>query len=913
MAVQLSVFPQQALNTAPLANSGYDYYVDGINWSSLNGSGNNSLASSATFVQQQVNHYEAAGMYLNTFYRGYDTSPATVYQSSGGVIFETGQTCILQKLNNIFIGVNYLFKYNITSYTSGGGEFRVHEYNSTNFVATHILTPTASVSNTVFVEHNIQFSSPHPTVVIEYDGGTAPFGLNNFKIRKQTSQPTTYNTIFNSGEVLLDLYADETIPLTLSVDDFTKIAEKVQSYSKSFNIPQTKRNQRTFNNIFSITRLYDGVIFNPYMQTKAVLKVDGFLVFEGFLRLIDVSDKNGEVSYNVNLYSEAIALKDYLEKKIIGDIDFTELEHEYQITNIKNSWNTSGTGITYDNAGTSGYRDANDTLKYPFVDWKHQYTYSTDDMPIIARLEDVWRPWIQIKYLINRIFEDTPFSWSSTFFNDAQFERLYMDFNWGEDGVPLAEGATNYNMLCLRVIGSSCVVPSNCAVPTSFTALEIGSTTAIGSTPPQVNTTTGVFTATNDNTTVTAVIDGMAFENTTGSDIDVTIKCVAIIGGITQDINIQTFSVPASITGYVPPTYTVFLEIDNLDSFSLHIESASAGVNIVFTATPTVKYTVSILSVVNSAIMNTLRGEMGQWEFIAAILKMFNLVTLPSDTNPNEIQFETYADTFIKQTSGGAGSGDVTLSARGVVHNWTEKIDVENIKLKPLTDLKAETIFRFEEDDDDYSYGVYKKATRHLYGSKVFDASGATLLTGEDDISAEPFASTVIKRLENYLTEFVTPSIYAFDPDSGSSDFDNAPRILYSVGTVTMSSDTYEYPAQNGVAGSTTQDSFLQFSHTTSVPAVGTNYDFVFGEQFLFTGVGISPLNNLFNLYWLPYYNELYNPDTRTMTLKLNLSAADINTFKFNDQVFIKQRVFRVNKIDYKPNDLSTVEFILIP
>ena len=96
MAVQLSVFPQQAINTAPLANSGYEYYVDGINWSSLNGSGNNSLASSVTFVQQQVNHYEAAGMQLNTFYRGYDsTATATVYQSSGGVIFETGQTEIV--------------------------------------------------------------------------------------------------------------------------------------------------------------------------------------------------------------------------------------------------------------------------------------------------------------------------------------------------------------------------------------------------------------------------------------------------------------------------------------------------------------------------------------------------------------------------------------------------------------------------------------------------------------------------------------------------------------------------------------------------------------------------------------------------------------------------------------------------
>ena len=77
--------------------------------------------------------------------------------------------------------------------------------------------------------------------------------------------------------------------------------------------------------------------------------------------------------------------------------------------------------------------------------------------------------------------------------------------------------------------------------------------------------------------------------------------------------------------------------------------------------------------------------------------------------------------------------------------------------------------------------------------------------------------------------------------------------------------------------------------------------------------MGSGTSNNLFNLYWLPYFNELYNPDTRTLTLRVNLTASDINTFNFSDKVFIKQRVFRVNKIDYKPHDLSIVEFILIP
>ena len=72
-------------------------------------------------------------------------------------------------------------------------------------------------------------------------------------------------------------------------------------------------------------------------------------------------------------------------------------------------------------------------------------------------------------------------------------------------------------------------------------------------------------------------------------------------------------------------------------------------------------------------------------------------------------------------------------------------------------------------------------------------------------------------------------------------------------------------------------------------------------------------MDNLFNVYWLPYFNELYNPNTRTMTLQVSLSPSDINSFRFYDKVQIKNRTFRVNKIDYKPNALATVEFILIP
>jgi hypothetical protein len=69
----------------------------------------------------------------------------------------------------------------------------------------------------------------------------------------------------------------------------------------------------------------------------------------------------------------------------------------------------------------------------------------------------------------------------------------------------------------------------------------------------------------------------------------------------------------------------------------------------------------------------------------------------------------------------------------------------------------------------------------------------------------------------------------------------------------------------------------------------------------------------LYQQYWSNYFDELYNFDTKTMTVKVNLNASDITQFDFRNKVMIQNRVFRVNKIDYKPNDLSTVEFILIP
>ena len=127
-----------------------------------------------------------------------------------------------------------------------------------------------------------------------------------------------------------------------------------------------------------------------------------------------------------------------------------------------------------------------------------------------------------------------------------------------------------------------------------------------------------------------------------------------------------------------------------------------------------------------------------------------------------------------------------------------------------------------------------------------------------------------------------------------------------------MSVGSYTSPSQNGDTGFSTQTTFLQFSHTSEIPTTNTTLDYNFGETGLVTSMGNIPVNNLFNIYWSKYYTELYHPDTRVLTLQVYLTPSDINTFNFFDKVTIKNRVYRVNKIEYKSEELSTVEFILL-
>ena len=900
MSVQLIVYPQNYEGLTNSTNIANAVLVDGINFSTVN-------ASTSFFVGQPNGSQEAINFYnptlpVNTWKR-YKVGSSGTSESGGNltiaVLPSTNQQGILQKLSNLTVGAVYNIDIDCTLVVNGNF-FNLSIFSGTVLQSSQPF-PLSVLSNTI-ISFQFTANSTEDTIVIGANTSTnGLINISNISISTAPTQPSGVIQILGDGQVILDLYEDEDLPLTLSVDEFKNVAEQIQSYSKAFNLPATKRNNRIFDHIFEITRELevDSLLFNPYKKTKCVLKQDGFILFEGYLRMLNITDKEGEISYDVNLYSEVIAFADILEERTFSDLIFTELEHDYNKTNIKRSWNESpDPSIAYTNPSTSGFRDDYTTLRYPFVDWNRQWilaptgsTSATPGNPKLPSLETAFRPFINIKYLIDRIFEATDFTYESSFFNEDNFKKLYMDFNWGSDKV-----ASIYNE------SGTGFLDSNQLATTSFTTVL----TNDNNFPSNAGYSSGVFSPVNDSTFYNINYAHRVIELSNNTILDMRWKMVK--NGVTSFIDQVTyvFNPPSNNLYIQSGSFGEFLNVGDTLELQFKTSNPLAATTIIVGGGSNDDTIVIVSGVTTSdnSLSETLRGELGQWEFLKGINTMFNLVTIPDEDNPNNIKIEPYQDVFINSTD-------------SVQLNWTEKIDVSQMNLTPLTDLNRSTIIKFVEDDDDSAFMQYKNQVGgHLYGSQLYTTTDQfNILEGEDEIVAEPFAATIVKPLEDNFPQFVTPAIYAMNDDGTSEGFENSPRIMFNNG-VKPTGASYFIPAQNGLL-SENQTNFLQFSHLSEIPTSSANpsttLDFHFGICQLFPGVGVPTTQNLFNLYWLPYFNELYNPNTRTMTIKVNLSPADINTFKFNDTVFIKNRVFRVNKIDYKPNDLAKVEFILIP
>ena len=856
-----------------------------------------------------VNGFSAVPLLAGNWTALHTNTLSAPTQTGGQITLNTGSfvqqmSMIAQKIPNLTAGNDYELNLDIASVPTG--TFLIE-----------VITADPSVNTgyfQTFVNNTIQSAGTYSLLITAFTNeldliinvfGTTPstLVLNKVEIKEALGFSAVTFEDLEDGQVICDLYDDEDIPVTLSMDEFKNTIEQTKSYSKDFMLPGTKRNNRIFNEIFDITRssqddtfTFNSTIFNPYVKTKAVLKNDGYTIFDGFLQLNDVVEKDDEVMYNVNLYSNTLSLKDRLANNTIADLDFTELDHDYNKDNIVASWTgtlpltnplPSGTF-----AGTVG-ASRTDVLKYPFCDWTGSLFANNNELQL-QNLEQAYRPWLKVRYIVDKIFALTDFTFSSNFFDDADFKKLYMDFNWGEGVFSIDTAGRDI----VRLDGSESFIGTSFQAYNFDTQLSPSLTYFNLSNDRFVNTVNNLnvnvgYTLSVRNTSVfrTKITFRLVHFDSNGVKKAVINKKVRDLLGLTN----KTFRGSAN----------VIMDVGDFLQFQVKTDDAGRireekGIHdgAIFRHSST-----------GTTLQNYLikkRGSTKLFDILNDLRKMFNLVFIEDKEDKNNIIIEPY-DKVFKDTA-----DTTTISVNNL--DWTEKLDTREYKLKPLENLDLTTTFSYKRDESDHPLKIYENFTSYYYGSSVRTYSDYNRLENKKEIKLDVFAPTVMKPVLDVVDEeFTIPAIFSKKDEEEFSDFSNEARILYDVGVKTLPTTTYSCPPQNNSSQFNQQNTYLSFSHTEEVPATIDTNDYNFESKALFPSMGQICVNNLFNTYWSNYIDELYHPDTRIVTVKLNLNPSDIQNFNFFDKVFIKNRNFRVNRIEYKEDELATVELILLP
>ena len=957
MALQLSIYPQTNPNgtyTYTSNSVNYELVIDptfylaglfGIN--SLGAATSHDAMTSLLGVPDS--HWKAwysSGTVAPTF-SSYNGGTAHMIKLEAAAGESTG---IYQKISGLLVGHNYdvkiycdnaasnplsvLFVGNMqaTSWQTNGNWY----YN----LGQNLFTTTGS-NITGTITHTFTAQYTEEVVVIDYQPSeSTDLKIKKVSIKENATTAQANLTNVDDGQVLLDLMDANSIPISLSIDNFKNVGEKPQSYSKAFNLPSTKKNNRIFSSLYDVTRSIksDSFSFNPHKQTKAILKDNGFAVFEGYLKLLSIKETNGVPSYNVNLHSDSISLKSVLGKKTFNDFDggtfgggdgLSELNHDYNRTNIHASWGGS-TPITALPAGYTGQAGvagatATSVLKYPFCMWSTDIyespgtgIFPAAGSPVLTKLPDAFRPWIRIKYLFDRIISEAGFSYSSDFLNTAHFRRLFMDFNWGKevDVNPASAGSPGF-----FVNGFSGGTTVATLIGTSYTALKLDSThplnqtAAVGLTNIGYNLSTHRFTSAVTTTTY-------SFDSEWHFDItsaNTTFKCRVVhkdSGG--NELADDEFTLTANNGTTKVWSYVGSWTLNTGEYLEFQAKRTGGGVinqaNSSFAGSlPNCMVTTDTNPQIDSNFLLSKRGKIKQWDFIKDIFTMFNLVTMQDRQNPNNLIIEPYKDVFLDDSI----SQYISINTL----DWTDKVDIDSIEIKPLK-LKERIKFDYKKPKD-FANKEYQAYTGMQFGSYEIDASDFDLAKGEQKIALKVFSPTILTPVfDDFNVILTVPNILAGEVDTGTTGpIDNNPRILYdasytSVSTgITIDPDDYHIPAYGGVV-SANYGYFGLFSHLHRHPAQSDpaiDFDLNFGTHQIVGFGGSPPVHNLFNTYWQPYFDELYHPDTKEVKLNIALNAQDLSTFNFNDQIRIKNRLYRANKIDYKPEALSKVELILLP
>lgn len=108
---------------------------------------------------------------------------------------------------------------------------------------------------------------------------------------------------------LVDTDKELEIPITYQLTDLSNPTAIKNDYSKTIQLPGTKNNNDIFGHIYKLDRIipdnnsmFSSIFFDARKRVDYVILLDGFKYSEGYLKLDNISLKNGKITYSITLF-----------------------------------------------------------------------------------------------------------------------------------------------------------------------------------------------------------------------------------------------------------------------------------------------------------------------------------------------------------------------------------------------------------------------------------------------------------------------------------------------------------------------------------------------------------------------------------------------------------------------------------
>ena len=665
----------------------------------------------------------------------------------------------------------------------------------------------------------------------------------------------------------LDLTEGLSNQITYAIDDLQNLDSKSTSFTKTIILPGTTNNNSLFGNIFDFNNanfnnpitsnvLYN---FNAAKNATARIEVNGLQIMKGVLRLLEIVQHNGGIEYECSIFGELGGFVNKLGNARLEDLDFSEYNHGYTVTNIVNSWDTSGsTGyayplIDYGNVSTGAYGVA-----------KKDFQYKT------------FRPALFVREYLKKIINNAGYTFEGTFLDSAFFRRLMIPHNQ-----QVLTSRSNLLFSAAPVVKSYIVEPDSI----DFNVLTAGSFTPTVS--GNVFTYTGAAIVTSIDLNLRGTINNISpFAPSVYVRIQ---KNVTVIGEYLMNVTSTPypFNVFINLTNVTLATndeirITVNGNYSNLDIIG---NSLSFGSNI-----PT---NVPINLDDNISVNDTIPKGVFQKDFFTSLLKMFNLMVTEDKYIANHLIITPYVDFW---------SGDVL--------DWSDKLDrSQPIKIKPMSEINARYYNLKYKQDNDYYNEEYRKKYTEGYGDRIYDNG---LEFAKDSESVEVvFANSVLYGAVG--TDKVYPAIYKKSNENTKED--PMDHIIRIVQIKKIPSGVASWAIMDSATTLTTNTKYLYGGHFDDPDAPNSDISYGAPKQLYFDLSTGNLTNNLFNVYYSPYMAEVTDKDSRLLSGMFKLSDLDMFNLDFSKFIFIDGGLYRISKIsDYSPetNDLTKVELLRV-